>query len=99
MTAAVPVASAAKEATPFLSIPLEPVESVTITTLVDNVTDMLAVDKGPAKRPFLGDFPRVPSPLFEDGWVSDPPIAEHGFSALITVRRARRTYQILFTPG
>lgn len=95
----VSVAAAAREAAPFLSIPIEPVESVTITTLVDNVTDMLALDKGPAKRPFLLDFPRVPSPLFEDGWVPEPPIAEHGFSALITVQRAGRTHQILFDAG
>jgi 7,8-dihydropterin-6-yl-methyl-4-(beta-D-ribofuranosyl)aminobenzene 5'-phosphate synthase len=99
VTAAVPVASAAKEATPFLSIPLEPVESVTITTLVDNVSDMLAVDRGPAKRPFVGDALRAPSPLFEEGWTREAPIAEHGFSALVTVQRAGRTHRILFDAG
>jgi len=99
VTAAVPVTATATEDTPFPHIPLEPVEAVTITTLVDNVSDMLAVDKGPARRPFIGDLPRVPSPLFEDGWVGEPPIAEHGFSALITVRRAGQTHQILFDAG
>ena len=32
-------------------IPLEPVDALTITTLVDNMTDLLLVDEGPAKRP------------------------------------------------
>lgn len=32
-------------------ISLAPVDSLTVTTLVDNVTDMLLVDEGPAERP------------------------------------------------
>src|SRR5215469_11293075 len=99
VTAAVPVTATATEDTPFPHIPLEPVEAVTITTLVDNVSDMLAVDKGPAKRPFTGDAPRVPSPMFEEGWVPQAPIAEHGFSALVTVQRAGQTHRILFDAG
>jgi 7,8-dihydropterin-6-yl-methyl-4-(beta-D-ribofuranosyl)aminobenzene 5'-phosphate synthase len=99
VTAAVPVAAAAEQATPFPYIPLEPVDSITITTLVDNVTDMLAVDKGPAKRPFSGDMPRHRSTLFEEAWVPDPLIAEHGFSALVTVQRAGRAHRILFDAG
>lgn len=35
-------------------IALEPVDSLTITSLVDNVTDMLLVDEGPAKRHAAG---------------------------------------------
>jgi hypothetical protein len=31
-------------------IPLEPVDSITVTTLVDNVADLLLPDEGPAKR-------------------------------------------------
>jgi 7,8-dihydropterin-6-yl-methyl-4-(beta-D-ribofuranosyl)aminobenzene 5'-phosphate synthase len=31
-------------------IPLEPVDAVTVTTLVDNVTDLLLPDQGPATR-------------------------------------------------
>jgi hypothetical protein len=34
----------------FETIGLEPVESLTITTLVDNVTDILLLDEGPAIR-------------------------------------------------
>jgi 7,8-dihydropterin-6-yl-methyl-4-(beta-D-ribofuranosyl)aminobenzene 5'-phosphate synthase len=32
-------------------IALEPVDALTVTTLVDNVTDSLLSDQGPAKRP------------------------------------------------
>jgi hypothetical protein len=32
-------------------IPLEPVDAMTVTTLVDNVTDILLADEGPARRP------------------------------------------------
>ena len=32
-------------------IALEPVDALTITTLVDNLTDSLLADEGPAKRP------------------------------------------------
>jgi hypothetical protein len=35
------------------AIPLEPVDSVTITTLADNVSDILLQDQRPAKRPPL----------------------------------------------
>lgn len=65
---AVPVAGAEQSAL-LLTIPLEPVEAVSVTTLVDNVTDLLAMDTGPARRPFIGDAVRGPSPLFEDGWL------------------------------
>jgi hypothetical protein len=39
----------------FETIGLEPVESLTITTLVDNVTDILLLDEGPAIRPRAAD--------------------------------------------
>ena len=41
------------------SIALEPVDALTITTLVDNLTDILLVDEGPAVRPKMGSGPRV----------------------------------------
>ncbi len=31
-------------------IPLNPIDSLSVTTLVDNVTDLLLADEGPAKR-------------------------------------------------
>ncbi len=36
------------------AIALEPVDAITVTTLVDNVTDSLLADDGPAKRPSMG---------------------------------------------
>ncbi len=46
------VAAAAEQGPgPREVIPLAPVEAVTITTLVDNVVDVLLPDGGPARRP------------------------------------------------
>ena len=45
------------------NIQLEPVESVTVTTLVDNVTDISLQNQGPAKRP----PPRDPA-TFKTAW-------------------------------
>jgi hypothetical protein len=44
-------------------IPLEPIESLSVTTLVDNVTDLLLADQGPAKRApqALSAYPKVPA--------------------------------------
>ena len=35
-------------------IPLEPVDALSVTVLVDNVTDILLIDEGPARRPPIG---------------------------------------------
>ena len=43
------------------AIPLEPVDSLTVTMLVDNVTDNLLPDRGPAKRPSMASAPRIPA--------------------------------------
>jgi hypothetical protein len=40
-------------------VALEPVNARTVTVLVDNVTDILLVDEGPARRPAIGAEPRV----------------------------------------
>ncbi len=68
-------------------IPVEPVERVSITTLVDNVSDALVVDQGPAHRPALGRWPRLPART-QEGWIIDVPRAEHGFSVLVEVATA-----------
>ena len=83
------------------AIPLEPVDSVTITTLVDNVSDMLLRDEGPAKRPPLGDpaAPRTPAAFLEGAETADALLAEHGFSALVTVAKAGRERRVLFDAG
>ena len=57
-------------------IALEPVDAVTVTTLVDNFTDALLPDTGPAKR--------APFTLATAG---DVLRAEHGFSCLVTITK------------
>ena len=80
-------------------IPLDPVDALSITTLVDNVTDSLLADEGPAKRPGMATARRVPAELIVGGQTDDALRAEHGFSALVTVTKGERTVQILFDAG
>lgn len=83
------------------AVALEPVDAVTVTMLIDNVSDMLLEDQGPAKR--VGDagrpLPQRPLGLFEEGQTVDELQAEHGFSALVTVTRGQRQHHILFDAG
>ena len=83
------------------TIPLVPVDSLTITTLIDNMTDLLLLDEGPAKRaPFaLTAYPSVPARFLEGGLTADLLRAEHGFSCLVTIEKAGRTTRILFDAG
>src|ERR1700691_6482782 len=69
---------------PAIEIDLEPVDSVVVTTLMDNVADALMSDQGPAHRIALGSGPRRPSPLMVDGLVPSVLSDEHGFSLLVT---------------
>lgn len=82
-------------------IALPPVDSVTITTFVDNYVDMLLMDQGPAKRLGLptAETPRVPASVLEEGQTADNPLAEHGFSALIDVHSSGRAHTVLFDTG
>lgn len=82
-------------------IPLAAVDAVTITMLCDNVSDMLLADQGPAKRPALAGpkTPRVDVRTLETGSGIDALRAEHGFSALVTVRSGEREHRFLFDAG
>ncbi len=82
-------------------IALEPVDSLTVTTLVNNVTDILLVDEGPAKRPplALSAYPSVPARFLDGGRTGDLLRAEHGFSCLVTITKSERTVRILFDAG
>lgn len=84
---------------PALKIPLEPVDSVELMTLIDNVTDVFMPDQGPARRPPLGLAPTRPSALMEEGRTGDPLIAEHGFAMLVTVTKGDRTRRLLYDTG
>lgn len=79
---------------------LKPVDSVSITILVDNMTDILMVDQGPAKR-FVPNLLKtdVNAPLAEGGTTIDMPLAEHGFSALVTLMQDGHEHCILFDTG
>jgi 7,8-dihydropterin-6-yl-methyl-4-(beta-D-ribofuranosyl)aminobenzene 5'-phosphate synthase len=81
------------------AIALEPVDAVTVTTLVDNVTDSLLADEGPAKRPSMAVSPRMPAPLLAGGDTDDALRAEHGFSALVTIAKGDRETRVLFDAG
>ena len=83
---------------------LRPVDNVSITILVDNISDALMPDIGPAKRMgslFGGGqaWPRLLAPTLEGGETKDALLAEHGFSALVSVTQERRERRILFDAG
>ena len=82
-------------------IPLQPVDSVAVTTLVDNFSDMLLQDQGPAKRPRLGSqaAPRVPAAFLEGSETFDAFRAEHGFSLLVSMTRDGRERRVLYDAG
>src|SRR5579863_1689130 len=70
---------------------LEPVDALTLTSLIDNVSDMLLLDQGPARRVGMlstSRMARIPEPLFEQGETVEGLHAEHGFSMLLTIHRA-----------
>ena len=81
------------------AIALRPIDAVAVTILVDNVTDSLMADQGPAARPGTADGPRVPVALFLGGDTDDALRAEHGFAALVTVRDGDRETRVLFDAG
>ena len=77
---------------------LEPVDEVVITTLVDNVYDALLVDDPQVTRaPFSAG--RAAAAQFEEGSTTVGLRAEHGFSALVTVRRGTAVTRLLFDTG
>ncbi len=84
---------------PGVVFDLEPVDSVTVTTLMDNVTDRLMPDQGPARRPPAWTGGRRPAATMAGGTVPDTLLAEHGFSVLVTVSRNGSRHQILFDTG
>jgi len=84
---------------PPAEIVLEPVDSVVVTTLMDNVTDIFMPDQGPARRAGPFSVPNRPAAVMEGGQAADALIAEHGFSVLVTVTKAGREHRFLFDAG
>jgi 7,8-dihydropterin-6-yl-methyl-4-(beta-D-ribofuranosyl)aminobenzene 5'-phosphate synthase len=83
-------------------ITLEPLDSLHITTLVDNVTDALLMNQGPARRVGLAsgaaNMPTV-NAAYLDRPTADAPLAEHGISALITMTKNGTDHRFLFDAG
>ena len=80
-------------------VTLEPVNSVVVTTLIDNVTDMFMPDQGPARRGRASRGPARPVSTMDGGEGLDPLVAEHGFAALVTITKAGREHTFLFDTG
>lgn len=79
--------------------PVADVDELEITIVADNLTDIFQPDAGPARRSRLADLPTSPSVLTQSGLVFDPLVAEHGFGALVTVRRHDEQHTMLFDAG
>src|SRR5690242_942139 len=57
---------------------LEPVDSVLVTTLMDNVTDVFMPDQGPAHRPPVVSAHRCAAATMEGGEAPEQLLAQHG---------------------
>jgi 7,8-dihydropterin-6-yl-methyl-4-(beta-D-ribofuranosyl)aminobenzene 5'-phosphate synthase len=84
---------------PSVVFDLEPADSVSVMTLMDNVTDVFMPDQGPAQRWPPLTSRRRPSATMETGDVPDMLLAEHGFSVLVTVVKQGHETRILFDAG
>lgn len=80
-------------------IALEPVDGVEITTLMDNACDMLLPSDERAQRAGFAAGPRVEAPVMLDAQLPSFLVAEHGFSALVTVAKGERTRRVMFDAG
>jgi 7,8-dihydropterin-6-yl-methyl-4-(beta-D-ribofuranosyl)aminobenzene 5'-phosphate synthase len=84
-------------------IPVQPVDHVRITLLVDNATDVLLADEGPVRRWGLSGSAGRPTVLgssaTENGKTVDFLRGEHGFSALVELRANGNARRVLFDAG
>jgi 7,8-dihydropterin-6-yl-methyl-4-(beta-D-ribofuranosyl)aminobenzene 5'-phosphate synthase len=80
-------------------IAVEPVDEVVLTTLVDNSFDGLLTGSERVRRTTLTGGGVAAAPQFESGRTIVGLRAEHGFSALVTVRRGSTTTTLLFDTG
>lgn len=79
-------------------VTLDPVDEVVVTVLMDNSYDaLLPGDEWSARASFTAAS--APAPQFEGGVTSVGLIAEHGFAALVTVRRGAASTTLLFDTG
>ena len=85
------------------ALPLEPVDELSVLTVCDNTVDILLPDQGPAKRLSLAGMarqaPMLEAPTLRGGKAADAPLAQHGFSALVEIRKGSRVHRLLFDTG
>ena len=79
-------------------IALQPVDSITVTTIVDNRVDLLGAAGGKAFKA-AARGPRIVSPVMEEGQAIEGLVGEHGYSALLEIRRGERTSSVLYDAG
>ena len=83
-----------------MTIALKPVDAVEVCVLVDNQVDLLLRSEETIRRAgFAGSDVRVEAPLFLDPQLPAALIAEHGFSALVTVTMGGATRRLMFDGG
>jgi 7,8-dihydropterin-6-yl-methyl-4-(beta-D-ribofuranosyl)aminobenzene 5'-phosphate synthase len=70
-------------------VELQPVDAVEITLVVDNFVDILLAGAEGVRR----------FPLAYDAFDADQLVAEHGFSALVTVEAGGRRSSVLYDGG
>jgi metal-dependent hydrolase (beta-lactamase superfamily II) len=71
-------------------VSLQDVESISITILMDNSTDFLLTNSTHARRPPL---------IVNEKYNLPAPVAEHGFSALVSIFSCEKTNTFLFDAG
>jgi 7,8-dihydropterin-6-yl-methyl-4-(beta-D-ribofuranosyl)aminobenzene 5'-phosphate synthase len=87
------------------TLALEPVDAVSVLTVCDNTVDIFLLDQGPAKRlpiggPLTGGAaPLIAADALEGGKAPDAPLAEHGFSTLVEVRKGDTVHRLMFDTG
>jgi 7,8-dihydropterin-6-yl-methyl-4-(beta-D-ribofuranosyl)aminobenzene 5'-phosphate synthase len=79
-------------------VTLPEVDEVAVTTMVDNTFDALLASASGVTRPSMGTG-RVAARQFTDGETVTGLRAEHGFSALVTVRTGNASSTLLFDTG
>ena len=84
-------------------LPLEPVDELSVLMVCDNTMDLLLPDEGPARRLSLAGMgrqvPVLAARTLREGKAPDAPVAQHGFSALVEVRKGNRVRRLLFDTG
>jgi 7,8-dihydropterin-6-yl-methyl-4-(beta-D-ribofuranosyl)aminobenzene 5'-phosphate synthase len=81
---------------------LEPVDEISVLTVCDNTIDVLLTDEGPARRLGPGSAagaPTLDAPTLIEGKVVDAPLAQHGFSVLVEIRKGETVRRVLFDTG